>query len=615
MSKTIDVKYGVKKNSCGGGTTIIGGGSTGTAYIAGQYICINGSSISAISGTTVGSLATGNHIHSIYATASNLTGSTLSVPVWSGSSCCFMPSPIAVVANTKCVTIGGVPTVAGYHLTTCNIFGCTIMGSTFYANTYYSRCACNGCSTTISVYPNKCQSIKFNSIYGATPSTSLILCSGGTAHFTCCTYAPAFCGSQCLSSPVTCTTCLQAQGARIVGNTCIVSGCLCMGEGNIYTQNLKVFNSFSAPTLSATTCIYLPSSISVSCGSTTGQITASQGYFTILADGAQMCLDAQGGIYAATTLCGGIIKASCLTGATGQFTALKLPTITTGCALCYNGTQVVGYTPSTGGGACICASTCISSPLGKLTTITGTTACYSCFCGCASDSAKLQGQSPLALTLTSGCLVYYNGTTLISYTGSTGGGSGVSYMCCLCDACISTPTCGQTLQYNSTSGKWTNSTTLDICSNLTSGKVLYWNGSTICTCTPTGYILPVQALCLAAPVDGCSYYFGAQPAAPSLTAGLARIYVPKAGAIKTAHINTYAGTAGTAEAWCAYIVLNGSTCTLIQCVAASTASRTWCNTGLSISVAQNDYVQIKMISPAWSTNPANVCFSGVIYIE
>ena len=47
----------------------------------------------------------------------------------------------------------------------------------------------------------------------------------------------------------------------------------------------------------------------------------------------------------------------------------------------------------------------------------------------------------------------------------------------------------------------------------------------------------------------------------------------------------------------------------------SSTGRTWSNTGLSISVSAGDHVEIQCVNPTWPTNPANVLFSAVLYIE
>lgn len=130
------------------------------------------------------------------------------------------------------------------------------------------------------------------------------------------------------------------------------------------------------------------------------------------------------------------------------------------------------------------------------------------------------------------------------------------------------------------------------------------------------YALPVMAANAATTTDAQTIYFGGLAAlAPSSTADLAPIYIPKAGTIKAAYVYANAGTAGTNEAWVLNIRKNNTTDTQISSVSLNTANRLWSNSGLNIAVSQGDRVEIKSVNPTWATNPANVRFGGVLYIE
>jgi translation elongation factor EF-Ts len=130
-----------------------------------------------------------------------------------------------------------------------------------------------------------------------------------------------------------------------------------------------------------------------------------------------------------------------------------------------------------------------------------------------------------------------------------------------------------------------------------------------------GYVLHVIALDQATTTDSQTIYWGSTPAAPSTSAAIARIYIPKAGTIKAAYIFTRATTAGTGEDWSMYIRLNNTTDTLIETEAAAANVRVFQNAALSIAVSQADYIEIKEVHPAWATNPANIIRGGYIYIE
>jgi len=119
------------------------------------------------------------------------------------------------------------------------------------------------------------------------------------------------------------------------------------------------------------------------------------------------------------------------------------------------------------------------------------------------------------------------------------------------------------------------------------------------------------------PPDNEIYFFGNQAEAPWTASGAAwrRVYIPKAGVIKTAYISAYAVGAGSAENISVYIRLNDTTDTLIKTVGAATNHRLFDNNALSIAVAQGGYITIKVVCPTWATNPSGVKFSGNVYIE
>ena len=130
-----------------------------------------------------------------------------------------------------------------------------------------------------------------------------------------------------------------------------------------------------------------------------------------------------------------------------------------------------------------------------------------------------------------------------------------------------------------------------------------------------GYCLNIQAASQSTTTDAQILYWGGMLVAPSATAARCRVYIPKSGTIKAVYIYSYAGTAGTNEAWSMYIRKNNTTDSLIQSLSAATTDRIWSNVALSISVVAGDYIEIKEICPTWATNPATVTRCGQIYIE
>ena len=117
-------------------------------------------------------------------------------------------------------------------------------------------------------------------------------------------------------------------------------------------------------------------------------------------------------------------------------------------------------------------------------------------------------------------------------------------------------------------------------------------------------------------IDGQTVYWGGNMSlAVQTTAGISRIYFPVAATIISAYVHVYSGTAGTNEAWVMNIRKNNTTDTQIASLGSASANRVWSNTGLSISMAAGDYIEIKEVQPTWATNPANCRRSAVIYCE
>jgi len=134
---------------------------------------------------------------------------------------------------------------------------------------------------------------------------------------------------------------------------------------------------------------------------------------------------------------------------------------------------------------------------------------------------------------------------------------------------------------------------------------------------PANLALTIIGGLIPSPGDGLTYYFGSLYL-PNLgtTPTYQRMYCPRAGTITTAYIFWHsASVAGSGENISMYIQLNSSSDTLIATVGDTEGSKVFSNTGLSIAVAKGDYIEIKMVSPTWATNPTNVTLGGVVYIE
>ena len=121
------------------------------------------------------------------------------------------------------------------------------------------------------------------------------------------------------------------------------------------------------------------------------------------------------------------------------------------------------------------------------------------------------------------------------------------------------------------------------------------------------------------PVDATTYYASISSFGEVAITNIsyARIYIPKAGTLKVVYIYvSIGGTLGTTETVSAYVRLNNTTDTTITTTATwDNANTVMSKTDLAISVAQGDYIAIKIVTPTWVTNPTGVRLSGTVYIE
>jgi hypothetical protein len=119
------------------------------------------------------------------------------------------------------------------------------------------------------------------------------------------------------------------------------------------------------------------------------------------------------------------------------------------------------------------------------------------------------------------------------------------------------------------------------------------------------------------PADSTTYYFGTDT-----ESGLHTVYanisirVPKAGTIKTFFLNIIKNVNGSGEAVQHYLRINDLTdypVSLTQTYSA-VVDKIFVQ-GLGIPVANGDAVGIKIVTPAWVTNPTGVRWYGYIHIS
>jgi hypothetical protein len=119
------------------------------------------------------------------------------------------------------------------------------------------------------------------------------------------------------------------------------------------------------------------------------------------------------------------------------------------------------------------------------------------------------------------------------------------------------------------------------------------------------------------PADGQNYCLTGDEETPGTAFGnLGKIYIPKAGTVKACTVMWQAnGMAGTNESISCYVRLNNSSDTLIASVSSTSQQKLFANYALNIAVATGNYIEIKLSTPTWATNPATVAINWVIYIE
>lgn len=135
--------------------------------------------------------------------------------------------------------------------------------------------------------------------------------------------------------------------------------------------------------------------------------------------------------------------------------------------------------------------------------------------------------------------------------------------------------------------------------------------------TEVGYALQASGA-LFSPADSTTYFFGqSNGAAPFVVSQGQRIYIPKAGTIKSCYLFfNVITTPATSETSTVSLRLNDTTDTTItSSLTVSANNNVFSNIALSIAVVAGDYFEMKWLTPAWSTNPVNMRCSAVIYIE
>jgi hypothetical protein len=120
------------------------------------------------------------------------------------------------------------------------------------------------------------------------------------------------------------------------------------------------------------------------------------------------------------------------------------------------------------------------------------------------------------------------------------------------------------------------------------------------------------------PADGLTYYIGSSQSmasAPSTTAARRRVYVGSARRIVGIDLQVFTTVTGTNETVPVSVRVNNTTDYLIGNMTWNPGANNYAlvnNQSLDISLAVNDYWEIKIVCPTWATNPTGVTMQGAV---
>ena len=135
--------------------------------------------------------------------------------------------------------------------------------------------------------------------------------------------------------------------------------------------------------------------------------------------------------------------------------------------------------------------------------------------------------------------------------------------------------------------------------------------------SPKVYTLNIRAIHLIDEIRiSTDYFFGNAGLAWSTSANLAKIWIPKSGTIRAVQAWFYAMGSGTAEDVIVVIRKNNTTdYAFLATLHLNAASVLGSSYTLNIPVAAGDYIEFKVTTPAWVTNPTAISTSGNVLIE
>jgi hypothetical protein len=115
------------------------------------------------------------------------------------------------------------------------------------------------------------------------------------------------------------------------------------------------------------------------------------------------------------------------------------------------------------------------------------------------------------------------------------------------------------------------------------------------------------AISVTAPVDATTYFNVTPGFASGTSSAFGRIYIPAAGTITAVYLSAAAsGTVGTNETSTVSLRLNDTSDTTISSAVVLSSGNTAYSATPSIAVVAGDFINFKMLTPTWATNPGSI---------
>jgi hypothetical protein len=119
------------------------------------------------------------------------------------------------------------------------------------------------------------------------------------------------------------------------------------------------------------------------------------------------------------------------------------------------------------------------------------------------------------------------------------------------------------------------------------------------------------------PADLTIYSFGMSGLSSTFFGSINKIYIPEgvSGFIKSARVSMLSGVAGSNENISMYLKINNTTNILIQTIGSTDLAREFINNSLNEVINEHDFVEFRLTTPTWGTNPTGVTLIGVFTIK